>query len=619
MSAQPSFATFAMDVSDRALVVRRTGGASTRSEMSFPIGRSSPLVSVGTRGDWTVTGRGVAPVHAVLAFNGTGLFACVRGNVGLSIDGVRVTSSGWVAVPAGATLALGEVRLTVVMCEESESSEPTPSSAPTRAMKSPRAKSAEVPARANAPRIQRREPRAARGALGAETSVDASFGAARVVSSSERGLLGAVTSVGGSFGTTQVVPPLERGRLGAETSVGGSFGTTQVVSPLERGRLGAETSAGGSFGTTQVVSPLERGRLGAETSAGGSFGTTQIVPPPMGRAAASAPQLPLSDAYAAAPVPPARIAKPALPPLAPLDSFGVTRMVPPEAWRLPMAARLPLPMRDALGSTRLAPPLGGRPPGSPPAFGHAHHAHHAPALAGAPDAAGSASRVVPRMHLAPGSPLGAPAPQPRGGEDAMRGGDERSAVRVLAQAHANVSPTGARSPARDLACRGRDVIAQAWRASSTPKKAMLVLLGPALLAAAFSFGGPASAKASSSRPGSSSSAASSASAAAPSNAAPTPAPSNAAPTPAASSAGPTPAPSSAGPSSTAAPAPAKASAAPAKGAPAKTAERRAIDAVASGAGEAAALEYDALAKENPDNPAFAEAARILRARAAESR
>ncbi|MBX3209655.1 MAG: hypothetical protein KF764_31770, partial [Labilithrix sp.] len=61
------------------------------------------------------------------------------------------------------------------------------------------------------------------------------------------------------------------------------------------------------------------------------------------------------------------------------------------------------------------------------------------------------------------------------------------------------------------------------------------------------------------------------------------------------------------------------SAAPAKGEAPRTAERRAIDAVAAGSGDAAAAQYDALAKENPDNPAFAEAARILRARAAEAR
>lgn len=47
----------------------------------------------------------------------------------------------------------------------------------------------------------------------------------------------------------------------------------------------------------------------------------------------------------------------------------------------------------------------------------------------------------------------------------------------------------------------------------------------------------------------------------------------------------------------------------------KTAERAAVDAVAAGAWDPAARAYDDLAKQHPENPAFREAARILRAKA----
>ncbi|MBX3220308.1 MAG: hypothetical protein KF795_07285 [Labilithrix sp.] len=533
MSAQPSFVTPVAEAPGRELVVRMSGGDSALTEMTFTIGRPAPLVSVGTRGDWRVLGRGVAPVHAVLAFNGAGLFACVREGAYLFVDGVRVASGGWVAVPAGATLALGEVRLTVVMGE--------------------------------------------------------------------------------SFGTTQIVPPMGRGALGEETSIGGSFGTTQIVSPMERGALGEVTSVGGSFGTTQIVPPMGRGALGEETSIGGSFGTTQIVPP-MGLGAPSAPRLPLSDGYAPSPAPVAARAPVAAPaPVAaraPVDSFGVTRMVPPEVWRSPMRVA---PVFDSYGSTRLAAPLARRRPRSPASSGHAFGA--APVDAPNGHAFGAAPVNGPNGQAFVAAPVG-PNSQAFGVEC-----DELSAVRLAAHAHASASlaaaPAGERPSPASPARRGRDAFARAWRSSSHAKKAMLVLLGPTLLAAVLSLRAPTASPAPPMRPATPS-------ARAPEAPGPTPSGSAQArrqPTPRARAAPEARARARArrARARTVAPAPPGTRRRAGEGRPAEDTERRAIDAVAAGSGDAAAAQYDALAKENPDNPAFAEAARILRARAAEAR
>lgn len=51
----------------------------------------------------------------------------------------------------------------------------------------------------------------------------------------------------------------------------------------------------------------------------------------------------------------------------------------------------------------------------------------------------------------------------------------------------------------------------------------------------------------------------------------------------------------------------------------RTPERRALDTVASGLDDAAAVQYEALAKAHPESVAFREAARILRERGAKGR
>ncbi|HVM68986.1 MAG TPA: hypothetical protein VM204_04035, partial [Gaiellaceae bacterium] len=93
--------------------IRLVAGQSARQQLAFAIGTAAPLVAVGSRAGWAVFGHGIAPVHAVLAWSGRALFVCAQGDAAVCIDGAKVASRGWVPLPVGATLALGEARLTV--------------------------------------------------------------------------------------------------------------------------------------------------------------------------------------------------------------------------------------------------------------------------------------------------------------------------------------------------------------------------------------------------------------------------------------------------------------------------------------------------------------------------
>ncbi|MBN9159690.1 MAG: hypothetical protein BGO98_27315 [Myxococcales bacterium 68-20] len=562
------------------VVVRLIAGTSALSEMAFPIGRAAPLVSVGARGDWQVRGGDVAPVHLVLAFNGEGLFACVRDGSRLSIDGARVTSSGWVPVPVGATLELGEVRLTVMtnrVCAPASTPAP-PSSIPTRAMRLTRARSVEVSAWPTPPRIRRRAESS--GAL----SLLRDLRSATVVESS-----------GPAFGTTtQVVPPSARARRSMAETASGPFATV-LVPPAAPDARPVDASLAGSFGTTQLVPPIVRDRRMSMPPARASS--------PGERRPSSLIRLPATDSYSDAP-PPVEPAGPLAPvPMDPrasggaraaaIESFGVTRMVPPMAWRAPLGTQRASPMFDSFAPTRLAPPLAS----SNVSGGH----------------------PLPDPMLA--SRIGAASPKGAG---------------PIAMAPAPAAPNEASAP-RVTADRVAGSFVRAWHSSSQPRKAIVVLLGPALLAAVLSLRGSAAPAHAPSMPPVASSATAQVSAApAPSaseanaDAARTrgtttsgnasAASSRLAPEPSAVERDP-PAAAAESPAAVTEPQPpgevGPRSASSSKAAQRKTAERRALDAVAAGAGDAEL--YDALAKENADNPAFSEAARILRARASEAR
>jgi hypothetical protein len=402
MSPQPSYVS--RDVAAPAsgeLVVRLLSGEGSQREMSFAMGRPAPFLSVGARGAWKVLGRGVAPIHVVLAFNGQGLFACVRSDVDFEIDGERVTSQGWVPVPVGAMLQFGAVRLAVLRRVRE-------GSAPTRSRPS---------------------------------STWAN--------------------------TTQIVPP----------------------------HRAAPAPAGESFRSTQIVPPLKLHKPLLPTF--DAYGSTRIVPP-------------LALLRSPPPSPPS----PPSPPLArTINSLAATRMAPPTTPHRvapsSVSAVVPLEQTEASGARQRS------------------------------DVADAYTCPLP------------PSPEPRS---------------------------------------GATVFVEAWRSSSLAKKAIVVLLVPAFIAALASLRGNAahSPVAKTQRPVATASA-----------------------TLAAKPSATPPAPTAATVSSVAKPA--------APIADSKTAERRALDAVASGARESAAEQYAALAKANPDNLAFAEAVRILRQRASEVR
>jgi hypothetical protein len=166
-------------------------------------------------------------------------------------------------------------------------------------------------------------------------------------------------------------------------------------------------------------------------------------------------------------------------------------------------------------------------------------------------------------------------------------------------------------------------LAMGWRQASLPKKAIAILMLPALLGALLTLRPAPSPRASSGVVASASATEGASQTSAPRAFASAPAALASAPVASAPVAS---APSAAAPAASAAiPSTATASAAatpePSKATPpglreTRSAERRALDTVASGLDASAAEQYAALAAAHPDNVAFSEASRILRARAA---
>lgn len=586
VSAQPSLVTSVFDASRSGeLVVRRIAGAGALAEMVFPIGRSAPPVSVGARGDWQVRGRGVAPVHAVLGSNGAGIFVRARDGARLSIDGVRVASSSWVPVPIGATIELGEVLLTVMM---SRAGAPSSSQAPlssmtTRTIRSAHTRSAEAPAEASAPTTERCvespdapcPPRDRRSATWVDPS-DSQFGA-----------------------TTQIVvspkPPSERDER-SEDEAASSVDTTKLAPATTRGAPPVETG-GPSFGTRQLVPIMRRGVHPADAMLRRSFGTTQIVPPIVHDM--SAPISPPIDTARAPLVGGSRLSPYIHLPAT--DAYSdVPRPVVPAGPRSLASA----PTGDGSSDVTQALPLTARRP--PCGAGQSSHVFgsNAPMRLTRPPAQWQATPLVPPPlsggHPLPNPMLGSgPRPMSPNGAGLYGPVPDDSGVRPTSNGVALGGPVPRDSGVR----RVTDSVLRAWRSSSLQKRAIVVLLVPALLAAIASFGASvALSRASSSPP---------AALPAPVSVEPAPRSSNAvddantddarAQSPAATAL----------PAEEVGPRPAARS----KGVQ-RTAERRALDAVAAGVGDAE--EYDALASEYPDNPAFSEAARILRRRAADA-
>ncbi|HVH48142.1 MAG TPA: hypothetical protein VM925_37670, partial [Labilithrix sp.] len=95
------------------IVVQLITGSSSRRELVFELGKAVPIVAVGARAAWSVAADGVAPVHAVLAFNGKTLLVGAVGGASLHLDGAGIPPRGWAPVSPGTTIALGGARLLV--------------------------------------------------------------------------------------------------------------------------------------------------------------------------------------------------------------------------------------------------------------------------------------------------------------------------------------------------------------------------------------------------------------------------------------------------------------------------------------------------------------------------
>jgi hypothetical protein len=228
-----------------------------------------------------------------------------------------------------------------------------------------------------------------------------------------------------------------------------------------------------------------------------------------------------------------------------------------------------------------------RPRAAPPAHDQVGATLKSPvSMGGAPPSVGAPTFNPATEVMGPGPLFGPPPPMAMGGEP----------VAPLPGAE---MPPGMPPPAAMAPPKKESWIGARWREASTPKKALMVLLLPLIWAVWVIFtdkpppARPAKPAASASASPSAKPSAGAPSASATVAAQPPPTP----PAPASTPSGKAAAASSATPASTT-----------------KTPQREAADAVAVGAYDRAARLYEELAKAHPDVPAYAEAARIMKAK-----
>jgi lysophospholipase L1-like esterase len=95
----------------RTMVVTVVRGHTERVTMMFERGDASPPLSVGSRGDWRVSGPGVMPIHLWLSFDGERLFAA-SGDAAAQLRG-RPLSNEYSPLDDGAELRFGFALLRV--------------------------------------------------------------------------------------------------------------------------------------------------------------------------------------------------------------------------------------------------------------------------------------------------------------------------------------------------------------------------------------------------------------------------------------------------------------------------------------------------------------------------
>ena len=112
------------------LVVTVVRGNTQEGSQLFKWGEESGRLSVGSRGDWRVSGPSVMPIHLWLNFDGQQLFAA-SGDAAAYVAG-RQLGSDWSAVPEGAELRFGFALLRVGRNSGHESAGATKRSRSTR-------------------------------------------------------------------------------------------------------------------------------------------------------------------------------------------------------------------------------------------------------------------------------------------------------------------------------------------------------------------------------------------------------------------------------------------------------------------------------------------------------
>ena len=96
------------------IVIELSRGLSPKKSMAFAPGKPAETFSVGQQGVWSVSGAGVANVHAYLFFDGTTLFvASADPTATTGVDGRKVTSD-WFPLAPPCEVSLGEARFRVI-------------------------------------------------------------------------------------------------------------------------------------------------------------------------------------------------------------------------------------------------------------------------------------------------------------------------------------------------------------------------------------------------------------------------------------------------------------------------------------------------------------------------
>jgi hypothetical protein len=538
-------------------VLRVLDGRSERREVAFTLGHALPPFAVGSEAAWSVSAVRVARAHVMLAFNGARLFACALPGELALLDGAPLDGR-WTEMKTPSELRFGGARISVGRRAGPDELTEVPGDEATRIE--------EPTAIANVARV---------GAGRAEEVTcfdeDRLQAALRLSAAASGG-----TSVPASSDVTCIaavgVPAAAKGPANDEI-------TTPPSPPLPAPRPVAAT-----------VRIAKKTVLAARAAAA----ATAPLRAPM------AVRSELREAISPSAKMTARL-------LAGLDGESV---VPSAEITMLEASRAPGPVEEPSEA------FSGVPSSMPPTIPSDGLLVAAPPAWGSPFPAAAARPSSPTIAIALPLPQSLPLPV---AYPAVEEDPRTPPPYALESLRTGGSGEGAsmRASVRETSSLGQrklGELAMGWRQASLPKKAIAILMLPALLGALLTLRPASSARASSAVASASSTAgASQTSAPRASGSAPA-ASASAAVAPAAVASA---AVASAGGASVAA----TAEAVPSKATPAglretRSAERRALDTVASGLDASAAEQYAALAAAHPDNLAYSEASRILRARAA---